>query len=65
MIQNEKLTGLTLRGYEEGVEFDETRFDAARVGEIRTVIRKWFRKSSGMNFHISSYALKHAMERYL
>lgn len=65
MIHSEKLAGLTLRGYEEGAEFDETLFDVTRIDELRSVVRQWFRKTSGINLHVSSYSLKHAMERYL
>jgi len=65
MTQNENLTCLTLNGYEPGIAFDETQFEQARIEEIRSVLRKWFRKMKNINLKRSSYSLKHAMERYL
>lgn len=65
MTCNENLAGLTLNGYEDGIVFDENRFDAARIEEIRAVVRKWFRKMQNINLRHSSYSLKHSMERYL
>ena len=65
MLQYENLSGLTLNGYEDGREFDKTKFDLDRIEEIRAVVRKWLRKTGGINQHVSSYALKHTLERYM
>jgi len=44
---------------------DYVAFDEARMNEIRSVVRIWFRKMKNINVKHSSHALKYAMENYL